>query len=146
MIASANSVKAAFRGLRCEPIAVDVVCEGEEPAGGRPGAAEDAVAADDAAAWRLEACGTCVGSVVRVDSSVRSIDEVLSEVKDDKIILPRNSLVEHGVSLDALVGVFTRLGQEMNEIGISQSYRLAEKVASVVEEVHLSLQRFSLPS
>ncbi|RRT50539.1 hypothetical protein B296_00041009 [Ensete ventricosum] len=41
---------------------------------------------------------------------------------------------QQGVSLDALVGVFTRLGQEMDEIGLSRSYRLAEKVASVVEE------------
>ncbi|CAD5163070.1 unnamed protein product [Musa acuminata subsp. malaccensis] len=139
-----------------------------------------------------QACGICVGTpvrirgvnvgnVVRVDSTLRSIDAI-AEVDDDKIIVPRNSLVEvnqsgllmetliditprdplpepsagpldpdcaeqglivcdkekirgqQGVSLDALVGVFTRLGQEMDEIGISRSYRLAEKVASVVEE------------
>lgn len=103
-------------------------------------------------------------------------------MEDDKIIIPRNSLVEvnqsgllmetliditpreplptpsagpldpecakeglivcdkerirgkQGVSLDELVGIFTHLGREMEEIGISKSYRLAEKVASVVEE------------
>lgn len=139
-----------------------------------------------------QACGICVGtpvrirgvtvgSVVRVDSSLKSIDAT-AEVEDDKIIIPRNSLVEvnqtgllmetliditprvplpkpsagpldpdcpkeglivcdrerirgkQGVSLDELVGIFTRLGREMEEIGVSQSYKLAEKVASVVEE------------
>ncbi|WOL05110.1 hypothetical protein Cni_G13833 [Canna indica] len=139
-----------------------------------------------------QACGICVGtpvrirgvnvgSVVRVDSTLRSIDAV-AEVEDDNIIVPRNSLVEvnqsgllmetliditprdplpepsaspldpdctkeglivcdkekirgqQGVSLDALVAVYTRLGQEMDEIGVSRTYRLAEKVASVVEE------------
>ncbi|KAG6484341.1 hypothetical protein ZIOFF_052856 [Zingiber officinale] len=125
--------------------------------------------------------GVTVGSVVRVGSSLKSIDAVV-EVEDDKIFVPRNSLVEvnqsgllmetliditprdplpepsvgpldtdcvkealivcdrqkikgqQGVSLDSLIGVFTRLGREMEEIGVSRSYRLAEKVASVVEE------------
>ncbi|XP_008784582.1 protein TRIGALACTOSYLDIACYLGLYCEROL 2, chloroplastic-like [Phoenix dactylifera] len=139
-----------------------------------------------------QACGICVGtpvrirgvtvgSVVQVNSSLKSIDATV-EVEDDKIIIPQNSLVEvnqsgllmetliditprdplptpsagpldpdcakeglivcdkerirgkQGVSLDELVGIFTRLGREMEEIGISKSYRLAEKVASVVEE------------
>lgn len=104
------------------------------------------------------------------------------QVEDDKIIIPRNSLVEvnqsgllmetliditpkdplpspsagpldsdcskeglivcdkerirgqEGVSLDALVGIFTRLGREMEEIGVKRSYALAEKVASIVQE------------
>ncbi|KAM0953536.1 putative protein TRIGALACTOSYLDIACYLGLYCEROL 2 [Dioscorea sansibarensis] len=125
--------------------------------------------------------GVTVGSVVRVNSSLKSIDAVV-EVEDDKIIIPRNSLVEvnqsgllmetliditpreplprpsagpldadcgkeglivcdrerirgqQGVSLDALVGILTRLGREMEEIGIIRSYKLAEQVASVVLE------------
>uniref|UniRef100_A0A1D1ZDU3 Protein TRIGALACTOSYLDIACYLGLYCEROL 2, chloroplastic n=1 Tax=Anthurium amnicola TaxID=1678845 RepID=A0A1D1ZDU3_9ARAE len=125
--------------------------------------------------------GVTVGTVVRVNSSLKSVDAVV-EVEDDKIIIPRNSLVEvnqsgllmetliditprnplptpsagpldddclkerlvvcdrekmrgqQGVSLDALVGIFTRLGREMEEIGIARSYALAEKVAAVVQE------------
>ncbi|XP_062208236.1 protein TRIGALACTOSYLDIACYLGLYCEROL 2, chloroplastic-like isoform X2 [Phragmites australis] len=146
-----------------------------------------------------QACGICVGtpvrirgvtvgSVVRVDSSLRSIDAVV-EVEDDKIIIPRNSVVEvnqsgllmetliditpkdplpapsvgpldpdcskeglilcdkermrgqQGVSLDALVGIFTRLGRDMEEIGVSKSYKLAEKVASIMEEAQPLLTR-----
>lgn len=104
------------------------------------------------------------------------------QVEDDKIIIPRNSLVEvnqsgllmetmiditprdpiltpsvgpldpncvkegliicdrqkikgyQGVSLDALVGIFTRLGREAEEIGLSNAYSLAERVLSVIEE------------
>ncbi|CAO1947401.1 unnamed protein product [Urochloa humidicola] len=153
--------------------------------------------------------GVTVGSVVRVDSSLRSIDALVevippppaqfqlpptnslcsSQVQDDKIIIPRNSLVEvnqsgllmetliditpkdplpapslgplhpdcakqglilcdkdrikghQGVSLDALVGIFTRLGRDMEEIGVSKSYKLAEKVASIMEEAQPLLTR-----
>ncbi|CAL4959221.1 unnamed protein product [Urochloa decumbens] len=132
--------------------------------------------------------GVTVGSVVRVDSSLRSID-ALVEVEDDKIIIPRNSLVEvnqsgllmetliditpkdplpapslgpldpgcakeglilcdkermkgqQGVSLDAMVGIFTRLGRDMEEIGVTKSYKLAEKVASIMEEAQPLLTR-----
>ncbi|KAK1302140.1 hypothetical protein QJS10_CPB12g00333 [Acorus calamus] len=125
--------------------------------------------------------GVIVGSVVRVNPSLKSIDAVI-EVDDEKIIIPRNALVEvnqsgllmetliditprdplptpsvgpldtecvkeglivcdrerikghQGVSLDELVGIFTRLGREMEEIGVTKSYALAEKVASVVQE------------
>jgi hypothetical protein len=41
---------------------------------------------------------------------------------------------QQGVSLDALVGIFTRLGRDMEEIGVNKSYKLAEKVASIMEE------------
>jgi hypothetical protein len=38
------------------------------------------------------------------------------------------------VSLDALVGIFTRIGREVEEIGVAKSYSLAERVAAVIEE------------
>lgn len=139
-----------------------------------------------------QACGICtgtpvrirgvtVGNVIRVNPSLKSIEAIV-EVEDDKIIIPRNSLVEvnqsgllmetliditprdpipsplvgpldpecvkeglivcdrqlmkgyQGVSLDALVGIFTRLGREVEEIGITNTYALAERVSSVIEE------------
>ncbi|RYR45740.1 hypothetical protein Ahy_A07g031539 isoform C [Arachis hypogaea] len=139
-----------------------------------------------------QACGICtgtpvrirgvtVGSVIRVNPSLKSIEAVV-EVEDDKTIIPRNSLVEvnqsgllmetiiditpkdpiptpsvgpldqscskeglivcdrekikghQGVSLDALVGIFTRLGRDVEEIGIAKSYSLAERALSIIEE------------
>ncbi|PSS04244.1 Protein TRIGALACTOSYLDIACYLGLYCEROL 2 like [Actinidia chinensis var. chinensis] len=139
-----------------------------------------------------QACGICtgtpvrirgvtVGNVIRVNPSLKSIEAVV-EVEDDKIIIPRNSLVEvnqsgllmetliditprdpiptpsvgpldpecvkegvivcdrqkikgyQGVSLDALVGIFTRLGREVEEIGVANTYSLAERASSVIEE------------
>ncbi|KAJ4969954.1 hypothetical protein NE237_003053 [Protea cynaroides] len=125
--------------------------------------------------------GVTVGNVIRINPSLKSIEAVV-EVEDEKLIIPRNSLVEvnqsgllmetliditpqdplptpsvgplelecvkeglivcdrqkirgrQGVSLDALVGILTRLGREIEEIGISRSYELAERVASVILE------------
>ncbi|KAK4566591.1 hypothetical protein RGQ29_002744 [Quercus rubra] len=125
--------------------------------------------------------GVTVGNVIRVNPSLKSIEAEV-EVDDDKIIIPRNSLVEvnqsgllmetmiditprdpiptpsagpldkecvkeglilcdrqklkgyQGVSLDALVGIFTRLGREVEEIGVANTYSLAERVSLVVEE------------
>jgi hypothetical protein len=48
---------------------------------------------------------------------------------------------QQGVSLDALVGIFTRLGRDMEEIGVSKSYKLAEKVATIMEEAQPLLTR-----
>ncbi|KAK4487971.1 hypothetical protein RD792_003710 [Penstemon davidsonii] len=125
--------------------------------------------------------GVNIGNVVRVNPSLRSIEAVV-EVEDDKIIIPRNSLIEvnqsgllmetliditprdpiptpsagpldarcvkegvivcdrqkmkgnQGVSLDEMVGIFTRIGREMETIGVANTYSLAERVAAVVEE------------
>ncbi|KAL8513321.1 hypothetical protein ACS0TY_019502 [Phlomoides rotata] len=125
--------------------------------------------------------GVNVGNVVRINPSLRNIEAVV-EIEDDKIIIPRNSLVEvnqsgllmetliditprdpipapsvgplhagcakeglivcdkekikgrQGVSLDALVGIFTRIGREVEEIGVANTFSLAERVVNVIEE------------
>ncbi|CAA0828794.1 Protein TRIGALACTOSYLDIACYLGLYCEROL 2-chloroplastic [Striga hermonthica] len=125
--------------------------------------------------------GVNVGNVVRVNSSLKSIEAEV-EIKDDKLIIPRNSLIEvnqsgllmetliditprdpipspsvgplhancikeglivcdrqkikghQGVSLDALVGIFTRIGREVEEIGVANAYSMAERVANIIEE------------
>ncbi|KAL4291665.1 hypothetical protein GQ457_14G000750 [Hibiscus cannabinus] len=125
--------------------------------------------------------GVTVGNVVRVNPSLKSIEAVV-EVEDDKIIIPRNSLIEvnqsgllmetmiditprdpipspsvgplnadcikeglivcdrqkikgeQGVSLDELVGIVTRLARQMEEIGIANTYSLAERVAAVIQD------------
>lgn len=132
--------------------------------------------------------GVTVGTVIRVHSSLRSVDAVV-EIEDDKTIIPRNSLVEvnqsgllmetmiditprdplpeplvgpldsdciseglivcdkekikgqQGVSLDALVGIFTRLGREMEEIGVSRSYALAERVVDLMQDAQPLLSK-----
>ncbi|KAM0986010.1 hypothetical protein ACFX13_013469 [Malus domestica] len=55
--------------------------------------------------------------------------------KEGLIVYDRQKMRGHqGVILDALVGIFTRLGREVEEIGIVNTYSLAERVASVIEE------------
>lgn len=116
------------------------------------------------------------------------------QVEDDKIIIPRNSLVEvnqsgllmetliditpknpipepsvgpldpecvkegliicdrqkmkgyQGVSLDALVGIFTRLGREVEDIGVTNGYMLAQRVSAVIEEAKPLLTKVQCPS
>ncbi|CAN6725207.1 unnamed protein product [Malus baccata var. baccata] len=52
--------------------------------------------------------------------------------KEGLIVFDRQKMRGHqGVILDALVGIFTRLGRE---VGIVNTYSLAERVASVIEE------------
>ncbi|MCO5551766.1 hypothetical protein L7F22_005269 [Adiantum nelumboides] len=125
--------------------------------------------------------GVDVGNVVSVKSSLDSIDVVI-QVLDAKVVIPRGSLVEvnqsgllmdtlidvtppnqlpqptvgpldprcseegmivcdrqrlkgeQGVNLDELVGLFTRLAKEVDEIGINQIYSLADRVSKTVED------------
>lgn len=56
-------------------------------------------------------------------------------VKEGLIVCDRQKIKGYqGVSLDALVGIFTRLGREVEEIGIANTYSLAERVAAVIED------------
>eukprot|EP01018_Ginkgo_biloba_P033289 Gb_27077 [translate_table: standard] len=125
--------------------------------------------------------GYTVGNVVAVRPSLERIDAVI-QVVDDKIVIPRNSLVEvnqsgllmetliditprppvpttsvgpldpdcskegvivcdrqrmkgeQGVSLDELVGIFTRLGRQMDDISITKAYDLAERIGATIED------------
>lgn len=55
--------------------------------------------------------------------------------KEGLIVCDREKIKgKEGVSLDKLVGIFTRLGQDVEKIGIANSYSLAERAASIVEE------------
>ncbi|KAG7976625.1 hypothetical protein I3843_06G159600 [Carya illinoinensis] len=125
--------------------------------------------------------GVTVGNVIHINLSLKSIEAVV-EVEDEKIIIPKNSIIEvnrsgllmetiiditpldpiptpsvgpldpkcveegliicnyqrikgdQGISLDALVGIFTHLGRGMENIGIANSYSLAEQAISLLEE------------
>lgn len=66
-------------------------------------------------------------------------------IKEGLILCDREKMRGvQGVSLDAMVGIFTRLGREMEEIGIRKSYILAEKVASIVQEAQPLLAKVEL--
>lgn len=55
--------------------------------------------------------------------------------KEGLIVCDREKIKGYqGVSLDALVGIFTRLGRDVEKIGVANSYSLAERAASVIEE------------
>ncbi|GLJ21603.1 hypothetical protein SUGI_0401350 [Cryptomeria japonica] len=55
--------------------------------------------------------------------------------KEGLIVCDRQRIKgEQGVSLDELVGIFTRLGRQMDDISITKTYDLAERVGSVIEE------------
>ncbi|KAI3841477.1 hypothetical protein MKW92_039233 [Papaver armeniacum] len=68
--------------------------------------------------------GVTVGSVIRLNPSLKSIDAVVEETIKGSM----------GVSLDELVGIFTRLGWDMEVISVCKTFDLAERVASVIEE------------
>ncbi|GKA99915.1 protein trigalactosyldiacylglycerol 2, chloroplastic [Tanacetum coccineum] len=56
-------------------------------------------------------------------------------VKEGVIVCDRQMMKGYqGVSLDALVGIFTRLGREVEQIGVANTYALAERASAVIEE------------
>lgn len=62
--------------------------------------------------------------------------------KEGVIVCDKQKVKGHqGVSLDELVGIFTRLGREVEEIGVANTYSLAERVASVIEEAKPLLKK-----
>ncbi|KAI9074773.1 hypothetical protein K1719_043250 [Acacia pycnantha] len=92
--------------------------------------------------------GVTVGNVVHVNPSLESIEAVV-EIEDDKTIIPRNSLIEvnqSGLLMDTMIDITPRdpvptpiagpLDQECQkeEIGVFNTYLLAERVSSVIEE------------
>lgn len=55
--------------------------------------------------------------------------------KEGLILCDREKIKGYqGVSLDALVGIFTRLGRDVEKIGIANAYSLAEQAALIIEE------------
>lgn len=55
--------------------------------------------------------------------------------KEGLIVCDREKIKgRQGVSLDEMVGIYTRLGRDVEGIGIVNSYSLAERVFSVMEE------------
>lgn len=55
--------------------------------------------------------------------------------KEGLIICDRQKIKGYqGVSLDALVGIFTRIGRDLEEIGVSNTYELAKRATGVIEE------------
>ncbi|CAM8975172.1 unnamed protein product [Rhodiola kirilowii] len=55
--------------------------------------------------------------------------------KEGLIVCDRQKIKgNQGVSLDELVGIFTRIGREVEAIGVGNSYAIAERVAAVIED------------
>ncbi|KAL0014665.1 hypothetical protein SO802_001734 [Lithocarpus litseifolius] len=71
--------------------------------------------------------GVNVGNVIHINPSLKSIEAVVEG--------------NEGVSLDALVGIFTRLGREVEDIGIANHYSLAKRVLSAIEEARPLLSK-----
>lgn len=63
-------------------------------------------------------------------------------VEEGLIVCDRQKMRgQRGVSLDELVGIFTRVGREVEGIGVSNTYSLAERVVSVIEEAQPLLRK-----
>ncbi|XP_030942158.1 protein TRIGALACTOSYLDIACYLGLYCEROL 2, chloroplastic-like [Quercus lobata] len=72
--------------------------------------------------------------------SVGPLDPKCSE--EGLIVCDRQKIKgNQGVSLDALVGIFTRLGREVEDIGIANHYSLAKRVLSAIEEARPLLSK-----
>lgn len=64
--------------------------------------------------------------------------------KEGLIVCDRQKLKGHqGVSLDALVGIFTRIGREVEGIGVANTFSLAERIAAVIEDARPLLTKVS---
>lgn len=56
-------------------------------------------------------------------------------VKESLIVCDRQKIMGHqGVNLDELVGIVTRLAREVEAIGVTNTYMLAQRVSSVIED------------
>ncbi|XP_021762299.1 protein TRIGALACTOSYLDIACYLGLYCEROL 2, chloroplastic-like isoform X1 [Chenopodium quinoa] len=67
--------------------------------------------------------------------------------KEGLIVCDRQTIKGlQGVSLDALVGIFTRIGREVEEIGVANTYSLAQRVAAVIEEARPLLSKIKAMS
>lgn len=67
--------------------------------------------------------------------------------KEGLIVCDRQKIKGYtGVSLDALVGIFTRLGRDMEDIGVANTYSLAQRVAVVIEEARPLLSKIKAMS
>lgn len=63
-------------------------------------------------------------------------------VKEGLVVCDRQKIKgRQGVSLDALVGIFTRIGREVEEIGVANAYSLTERVATVIQEAQPLLSK-----
>ncbi|KAK7300304.1 hypothetical protein RJT34_11147 [Clitoria ternatea] len=65
--------------------------------------------------------------------SVGPLDQDCS--KEGLIVCDREKIKGYeGISLDTLVGIYTRLGRDIEDIGVINSYALAERVFYIIEE------------
>ena len=75
--------------------------------------------------------------------SVGPLDPSCNE--EGAIICDRQKIKgEQGVNLDELIGIFTRLAREVDEIGVSEIYGLAERVGKAVEDAKPLLKKVIL--
>ncbi|KAG6401239.1 hypothetical protein SASPL_138089 [Salvia splendens] len=92
--------------------------------------------------------GVNVGNVVRVNPSLRNIEAIV-EIEDDKVIIPRNSLVEvnqSGLLMETLIDITPQDPIPVPSVGplhagVANTYSLAERIAAVVEDARPLLSK-----